>query len=111
MVVEPVAAEAEAPLFEAAAPAYSEQLVFKCDTCGKEFPSRRSICSHMQLHVGRIRVRSKLVCEVCGKLFNHRNNLATHAPVCSGKYPLHCGTCGKGFSLRTKLKVSILFCY
>jgi hypothetical protein len=109
MVPEPVAVEAEeAPLFEPAAPAYSDQPVFKCDTCGKEFASRRSISSHMRLHIGRVRVRCKLVCELCGKQFNHRNNLAAHAPVCSGKYKLHCGTCGKGFSLRTKLKASIL---
>jgi len=104
MVPEPVLQEAEeAPFLENLTSQQTPTL--KCDVCGKEFASHRSIKSHMRQHIGRVRVRCKLVCELCGKQFNHRNNLAAQKPVCSGHFPLHCSTCGKGFALRTKLKV------
>ncbi|XP_065343516.1 zinc finger and SCAN domain-containing protein 21-like [Cloeon dipterum] len=107
IVPEPVLQEAaEAPKLESQCQA-SYMFNLKCDACGKEFNTKRSITSHMRQHIrqSRVKVKSKLICERCGKQFNHRNNLADHKPVCSGVFPHSCGMCGKGFVLKTKLTV------
>ncbi|XP_059477627.1 zinc finger protein 26-like isoform X2 [Neocloeon triangulifer] len=108
VVPEPVLQLAEeAPKLDSKCPSPEISKNLKCDVCGKEFNTKRSITSHMRQHIKhtKVKIRTKFICELCGKQFNHRNNLADHKPVCSGVFPHNCSTCGKGFILKTKLRV------
>ncbi|XP_068614637.1 zinc finger protein 709-like [Brachionichthys hirsutus] len=99
----------------------------RCDTCGKDCTTVRSLASHMELHKERPfwclscargfanegeldghlqRHDSKIhKCSICHKSFSVSAHLADHYNTHAGAKPHQCTLCGKSFRLAVGLKL------
>lgn len=66
---------------------------FKCNRCGKRFPSDKIYQEHLAKHAGD----KPYKCELCPKQFNHKTDLRRHMCLHTGQKPYACEHCGKGF--------------
>lgn len=66
---------------------------FKCNRCGKRFPSDQIYQEHLAKHAGD----KPYKCELCPKQFNHKTDLRRHMCLHTGQKPYACEHCGKGF--------------
>ncbi|XP_037051509.1 zinc finger protein 271-like [Bradysia coprophila] len=74
---------------------------FVCDLCGKCFPNRRAVYSHIQKHTGQ-----KVLCNICGKCFSNRNNLTKHHKTVHLKEKNYqCPTCEKRYDSSYRLRI------
>lgn len=66
---------------------------FKCNRCGKRFPSDQIYQEHLAKHAGD----KPYKCDLCPKQFNHKTDLRRHMCLHTGQKPYACEHCGKGF--------------
>ena len=97
--------------------------MFACNSCNKQFTSRRGFTQHMQVHTGRysyycdtcrrgftgkseynkhMRAHAglKYHCEYCSKPFVSKEKLGFHLSVHTGLYKFRCEKCDKGFNAK-----------
>ncbi|XP_042351987.1 zinc finger protein 135-like [Plectropomus leopardus] len=72
---------------------------FICVVCGKILCSKRSIYSHMTVHVEH----ESFICPICGKTFTHQRTLLSHMKIHVDGKPFSCSVCKKGFNQRRSL--------
>ncbi|XP_050392103.1 zinc finger protein 436 [Patella vulgata] len=77
-----------------------EDILYKCDVCGKSFSKRRYRYNHMKIHTGG----KPFKCDVCGKSFTHKYNLEAHKKIHTGEKPYKCDICGKSFTHKGSLQ-------
>ncbi|XP_033490521.2 uncharacterized protein LOC117262014 isoform X1 [Epinephelus lanceolatus] len=70
-----------------------------CIVCGKILCSKRSIYSHMTVHMDL----ESFICPVCGKTFTHKRTLLSHMKIHIDGKPFSCSVCKKGFNQRRSL--------
>lgn len=100
-----------------------------CPTCQKQFPNRRSLSRHMQIHVVGLpfkcdrcdrsyKLKSSLslhsrchrddvepfVCDLCGKSFLRAHGLQSHQLTHSTELPFACDLCAKRFKNEVMLR-------
>nr|CAD7460346.1 unnamed protein product [Timema tahoe] len=63
---------------------------FKCNRCGKRFPSEFMHSEHLSKHAGE----KPFKCEICPKQFNHKTDLRRHICLHTGEKPYSCQVCG-----------------
>ncbi len=87
-------------------PIHTGNYRFWCHICAKEFSRKETYEDHMRKHEGRLHV-----CEYCTKSFQSSRSLELHLPVHTGKYPISCQICAKGFNFRRELEKHEQFCF
>ena len=73
----------------------------RCETCAKDFSSRKSLKTHKLIHSGL----KPHQCNYCAKSFRHSNTLKNHERIHRGEKPFSCNDCSKSFTDITALKV------
>ena len=77
---------------------------YKCDICGKGFPTNQHFKNHRNMHTGE----KPYKCIICNNGFTQRIRLNKHvAAVHEGKKPYLCTLCGKAWAERSNLKKHI----
>ncbi|XP_076579511.1 uncharacterized protein LOC143315873 [Chaetodon auriga] len=67
---------------------------FSCSVCGRTYPRKSSLTTHMRLHSEG----KRFSCSVCKKTFPWRVHVVTHMRIHTGEKPFSCSVCGKGFT-------------
>ncbi|XP_070814171.1 zinc finger protein ZFP2-like [Chaetodon trifascialis] len=73
---------------------------FSCSVCGRTYPRKNSLMTHMRLHSEG----KRFSCSVCEKTFQWRANFMRHMRVHTGEKPFSCSVCGKGFTQKDHQK-------
>lgn len=73
---------------------------YSCDICHKTYKRPYDITVHKKKHTGD----KKLACDVCDYTTIYRSALATHRKRHSQEYKFRCDICGKGFFVNTWLQ-------
>nr|CAD7573449.1 unnamed protein product [Timema californicum] len=76
-----------------------ENIVIKCEECGKSFPEKGAMLKHTFTHYGQ----KPLKCDECGKCFKRKTQLLQHNLTHSGLKSFKCEECGKCFLRKTHL--------
>lgn len=79
----------------------TESNIFKCETCGNKYKTKRILQGHLLTHTDNRRV---FTCKVCNKTFLQNRNLKNHQRVHTGEQPYVCHRCGECFYTSTLLK-------
>lgn len=66
---------------------------YRCDLCGKCYPSPQVLEVHHRTHTGERPYR----CQFCGRRFNQQSHLNDHERIHTGEKPFGCPVCGKRF--------------
>ncbi|XP_036949778.1 zinc finger protein 662-like isoform X8 [Acanthopagrus latus] len=73
---------------------------FSCPVCQKDFQWKRDVVAHMRSHTGE----KPFSCSVCGMRFARKEDLNRHLRVHTGEKPFSCSVCGKRFARNAHLK-------
>ena len=73
---------------------------FSCPVCQKDFQWKRDVVAHMRSHTGE----KPFSCSVCGMRFARKEDLNRHLRVHTGERPFSCSVCGKRFARNAHLK-------
>ncbi|GFT90279.1 hypothetical protein NPIL_423671 [Nephila pilipes] len=76
---------------------------FPCSVCSKLFTGKRSLKTHMRIHMEK----KQVTCETCGESFTTKGCLKNHMKMHSEKIPFTCDTCGRKFPKKSNLKIHI----
>ncbi|KAJ4425889.1 hypothetical protein ANN_27515, partial [Periplaneta americana] len=79
----------------------TDEVVFKCDICGKILQTSHSL----KMHLRRTHGRRIFKCHVTGKYFSTSQTRKDHVRCDAGEKPFKCKTCGNSFSKQGKLRV------
>ena len=70
---------------------------FRCDICGKSYPSQQALINHDRYHRGE----RPYECETCHKAFATNSHLVTHRRTHTGERPFQCQLCQRRFADRS----------
>ncbi|XP_039665062.1 zinc finger protein 605-like [Perca fluviatilis] len=73
---------------------------FCCSFCGKRYPLKSSLTSHMILHSEE----KRFTCPVCELVFSSKGNLVIHMRIHTGERPFSCPFCSKRFAQKGNLR-------
>ncbi|KAL5285737.1 hypothetical protein ACFFRR_007425 [Megaselia abdita] len=73
---------------------HTNQKIFKCDKCGKDFMLNVELKKHYRIHTGQ----KPYSCRHCDKKFSDFSIRARHERIHTGERPYKCESCEKSFS-------------
>ena len=81
----------------------SEEIGYKCFTCGKYFKRKAYLTVHWRAHTGE----RPYVCSLCNKSFSQNSPLVTHMKIHSDQCPYACTICGRFVKLKHYLTLHL----
>ncbi|XP_052261905.1 zinc finger protein 84-like, partial [Dreissena polymorpha] len=83
---------------------------FECSMCHKRFTQKSHLKSHMICHYRVEGLGTKQSCSICGKEFPTSSKLKTHMRIHTGEQPYECPVCHRKFNQKVIISEPCLFC-
>lgn len=75
----------------------------KCIKCSEEFPTSKDVQRHLK-DVHNLKLDRRYDCDICGRFYNNASGLDIHRATHSNETPYLCDICGKSFKHRANLR-------